>query len=155
MPLGTEVGLGLRDIVLGGDPASPPLNGHSPQFSANVRCGQTAGWTKMALGMEVGLSPGDIVFDGDPATPRKEGTPTPTQFLAHVYCGQTAGWMKTPLGTEVDLGPGHIVLGGVSALRERGTAAPSFRPCLFSHSTGTILILLSRSCKTKFSINFT
>jgi len=31
--------------------------------------------------------------------------------------------MKTPLGTEVDLGPGHIVLDGVSALRERGTAA--------------------------------
>ena len=105
MPLGTEVGLGLRDIVLGGDPASPPLNGHSPQFSANVRCGQTAGWTKMALGMEVGLGPGDFVFDGDPAIPQN----STTQFLAHVYCGQTAGWMKTPLGTEVDLGPGQIV----------------------------------------------
>jgi len=51
----------------------------------------------------------------------------PTQFLAHVYCGQTAGWMKTPLGMEVDLDPGHIVLDGVSALRDRGTAAPSFR----------------------------
>jgi len=36
--------------------------------------------------------------------------------------------MKTPLGTKVDLGPGHIVLDGVSALRERGTATPSFRP---------------------------
>jgi len=43
MPLGTEVGLGLRDIVSDGDPAPPPLKGHSPQFSANVRCGQTAG----------------------------------------------------------------------------------------------------------------
>ena len=52
-------------------PSSPPLKGHSPQFSANVRCGQTAGWTKMSLGMEVGLSPGDFVFDGDPAIPRK------------------------------------------------------------------------------------
>jgi len=49
--------------------------------------------------------------------------------LAHVYCGQMAGWMKTPLGTEVDLGSGHIVLDGVPASsRERGTAAPSFRP---------------------------
>ena len=82
----------------------------------------------MALSMEVGLSPGDFVFDGDSATPRTEGTPTTTQFLAHVYCGQTAGWMKTPLGTEVDLGRGHIVLDGVPALRETGTAAPSFRP---------------------------
>jgi len=36
--------------------------------------------------------------------------------------------MKTPLGTEVDLGRGHIVLDGVPPLRERGTAAPSFRP---------------------------
>jgi len=39
--------------------------------------------------------------------------------------------MKTPLGTEVDLGPGHIVLDGVPALRERDTAAPSFRPTSF------------------------
>jgi len=30
MPLGTEVGLGLRDIVL--DPAPPLLNWHSPYF---------------------------------------------------------------------------------------------------------------------------
>ena len=29
---------------------------------------------------------------------------------------------------EVDLGPGHIVLDAVPALRERGTAAPSFWP---------------------------
>jgi len=57
MPLGTQVGLGPGDIVLDGDPA-PPTKGHIPipQFSANVRCGQTAGWIKMPLGMEVGLS---------------------------------------------------------------------------------------------------
>jgi len=30
MPLGTEVGLGLRDIVLDGDPAPPPLKGTVP-----------------------------------------------------------------------------------------------------------------------------
>ena len=70
MPLGTEVGLGLRDIVSDGDPAPPPLK--SPQFSVNVRCGQTTGWTKMPLGMEVGLGPGDFVFDEDPVTPRKK-----------------------------------------------------------------------------------
>ena len=78
--IGTEVGLGLRDIVLDGDPDPPLLKGPSPQFSANVRCCQTAEWTKMALGMEVGLGPGDFVFDGNPATPRKEGTLTPPIF---------------------------------------------------------------------------
>jgi len=31
-------------------PSSPPPKGHSPQFSSNVRCSQTAGWTKMPLG---------------------------------------------------------------------------------------------------------
>jgi len=83
----------------------------------------------MPLGMEVGLIQGDCVRWG-PSCPQKKGTPTLTQFLAHVYCGQMAGWMKTPLDTEVDLGTGHIVLDVVPAVRERGTAAPSFRPCL-------------------------
>ena len=90
-----------------------------PQFSANVRCGQTVGWTKMSLGMEVGLGPGDFVFVGDPAPPQKKGT-VPTQFLAHVY-GQRAGWTKMPLRTEVnlepgDVGPGDVVLHGDAAL---------------------------------------
>ena len=43
--------------------------GHSPQFSAHVRCGQTAEWIKMPLGMEVGLGPSDFVLDGDSAPP--------------------------------------------------------------------------------------
>jgi len=60
--------------------------------------------------------------------PQKKGHTHPTQFLAHVYCGQTTARMKTPHGTEVELGAGHIVLDGVPAVRERGTAAPSFRP---------------------------
>ena len=30
MPLGTEVGVGLHDVILDGDPASPLLKGHSP-----------------------------------------------------------------------------------------------------------------------------
>ena len=48
-----------------------------------------------------------------------------------VYCGQTVGWIKMKLGMEVGLGPCDIVLDGDPALppgRERGTAAPSFRP---------------------------
>jgi len=105
MALGVEVGLGPGHIVLdvdpaalpiwyGGrpsrrptrhcirwDPAAPPLKGHSPsQCLANVRCGQTAGWTKMPLGMEVGLGTGDFVFDGDPATPGKRAHPPHPSF---------------------------------------------------------------------------
>ena len=45
--LGTRVGLSLGGIVLDGDPAPPPVMRHNTQFSANIRCGQTAGWTKM------------------------------------------------------------------------------------------------------------
>jgi len=60
MPLGTKVDLGPGDIVRWG---------HSPQFSAHVYCGQTAGGVKMPLGTEVGLSLGDIVLDGDQAPP--------------------------------------------------------------------------------------
>jgi len=52
--LGMEAGLGLRDIVLDHrwGPSSPSPKGSQcpPQFSANVHCGQTAGWTKMPLG---------------------------------------------------------------------------------------------------------
>jgi len=79
MPVGTEADLGLLDIVLDGDIAPPPMMGQSPQFAANVHCGQTARWTKMPLGVEVGLGAGDFVFDGDPATPRLglKGTPHP------------------------------------------------------------------------------
>jgi len=62
MPLGMEVGLSPGDFVLNGDPAPP-------QFSADVYCGQTAGWVKMPLGTPVGLGPNDIVLHGDPAPP--------------------------------------------------------------------------------------
>jgi len=49
MPLGMEVGFSPGDFVLDGDPAPFPKRGRSPQFSAHVYCGQTAGWMKMAL----------------------------------------------------------------------------------------------------------
>jgi len=45
MPLGTELGFGPGDIVLGGDPAPLPKmakRGHSPQFWGHAYCGQTA-----------------------------------------------------------------------------------------------------------------
>jgi len=40
MPLGLEVGLGLGDIVLDGDPAPPRKGADSLQFSGHVYCGQ-------------------------------------------------------------------------------------------------------------------
>jgi len=73
MPLVTEVGVGLRQIVLDGDPGPPPLKWHNPQFSANVCCGQTARWMKTPLGMEVDLGPGHIVLDAVPAV-RERGS---------------------------------------------------------------------------------
>jgi len=36
MKLGMQVGLGLGHIVLDGDPAPPPPEGHSPHFSAHI-----------------------------------------------------------------------------------------------------------------------
>ena len=82
MKLGMQVGLGPDHIVLGGDPAPPPLKGHSPQFSAHICCGQMAAWIKMSLGMEVGLGPGDFVLDGDPAlpSPKRGGAEPPPNF---------------------------------------------------------------------------
>jgi len=77
---------------------------YGPQFSANVRCGQMAGWTKMQLGMEVGLRPDDFVFDGDPATQRKKG------HSPHPIFGPCLLW---PNGwTEVNLSPSDVVLDG-------------------------------------------
>jgi len=68
-----EVGLGPGDFVLDGTLLPSPRMGRSPQFSAHVYCGQTAGWIKMVLGMEVdliGLSRGEFVLDVDPALPK-------------------------------------------------------------------------------------
>jgi len=74
MPLGMEVGFGPGHIMLDWDPA-PHKKGESPQFSAHVRCGHTAGCIKMPLGAKVGFRPGHIVLDGDPAFPRKGHSP--------------------------------------------------------------------------------
>ena len=57
MKLGTEVGLGPGHIMLDEDSAPPAkkIGQSTAQFSAHVRCGQTAGWIKMPLGVAVGL----------------------------------------------------------------------------------------------------
>jgi len=140
---GMEVGLSLGTLCYMGTQL-PPLKGHSRQFSANVRCCQTAGWTKMPIGTELNLGPGDVVLDGVAVPTPKRGTAP--HFSVHVYYVQTAAWMKTPLGTEVDLGPGHIVLGGVPALHERGTAAPPLFSAHVYCAHGRSSQLLLSSC---------
>ena len=94
MPLGTEVVLGMRDIVFDMDLATPRKRAHhSTQFLVHVYCGQMAGWMKTSLGTEVDLGPGHIVLDGVPA-PAK-GAQQPPSFrpmfivttVAHLsYC---------------------------------------------------------------------
>jgi len=69
-PLGTEVGLGPRHIVLDEDQLSHLKRGTAPHFSTHVYCGQTAGRIKMPLGTKVGLCPGHIVLHGHPAPPK-------------------------------------------------------------------------------------
>ena len=91
MPLGTEVGLSLRDTVLDGDPAPRPLKVHSPQFSANVRCGQMAAWIKMPLGTEVNLGPGDVVLDEGAAPPPKRST-APSFRSMYIVAKRLDGW---------------------------------------------------------------
>ena len=78
MALGTEIGLGPRHIVLGGEPATSPERGGAPQFSSHVHCGQTAAYIRIPLGTEVGLSLGIIVLDGNhqqPPSPKGEQVP--------------------------------------------------------------------------------
>jgi len=50
-------------------PSSPFSKGHSTQFSANVGCGQMAGWIKVPPGTELNLGPGNVVLDGAAALP--------------------------------------------------------------------------------------
>jgi len=73
---------------------SPPLKGHSPQFSAIVCCGQTAEWTKMPLGMDVGLGPARrlCVGWGPSYTPREKGHTHPHSIFGPCLLGPN-GWV--------------------------------------------------------------
>ena len=81
MKLGKDVGLGPGHIVLAGDPAPLSQKGaEPPQLSANICCGQMAGWNKMPPGREVRLSPSDIVLDGHRAPSPAKGGRSPQIF---------------------------------------------------------------------------
>jgi len=77
MALGMEMGLGPGHNVLDGDPVPLTKRGWSPQFSAHVYCGQTAGWIEVPLGTELCLGPYDIVLDGNPAPPPQKKAQPP------------------------------------------------------------------------------
>ena len=101
--------------------------GHSPQFSANVRYGQTARWIKMPLGMEVGLGPGDFVFDGDPA-PQKRAQPPifcPCLLWPNGWMDEDATWY----GSRPRPRP-YCVRTGTQLSPRKGHSTPLFGPCL-------------------------
>ena len=78
MKLGVQVGLGPGHTVLGRDPATPPLKGHSPPiFGPYLLRPNGCASIKMSLGMELGLGPGDFVIDGDPTPPPEKGGRAP------------------------------------------------------------------------------
>jgi len=124
-----------------------------------VHCRQMVGRIKMKLGVQVGLGPGYIMLDGDPAPP-------PLFLLSPLFIhsplifGQCPLWPNdwidentTWYSPEVDFGPGHIVLEGIPALRERGTAPPSFRPMSIVAMHGRPSQLLLSSCYPSFARN--
>jgi len=92
----TELGLSLGDIVLDGDPASPPQNGHSSRFLANVCCGQIAEWMKTPLSKEVDLGQGHIALDWDPVPPRKGHSSSP-------LFGPCLLWPRSPISATAEL----------------------------------------------------
>jgi len=133
----------------------PSPKGYSPQFSANVRCDQTARWTKMPPGMEIGLGPGDFVFDGIHLPPEKEkkGTPPPNFGLCLLWPN---GWMDED-ATWYRRRPRpkpHCVRRGPSS-PAKGAQQPSrlFGPCLLwprspISATAELLLQSSRLCHT-------
>jgi len=79
-------------------PSSPSPKWHSPQFSAHVYCGQTAGWIKMTSGMVVGLGPGHAVLDWNPSPlPKKGQSPPilgPCLLWPNGWVDQDATWYR-------------------------------------------------------------
>jgi len=98
MPLGGEVGLGLRDIVFDVDAASPRKKDTTTptQFLAHVYCGQMDGWMRTPLGTEVDLGPGHIVLDGSRSS-RERGTAVPLLF------GSCLFWPRSPISADAEL----------------------------------------------------
>ena len=125
-----EVGLGQGNFVLDGNSAPhSPKRGQSPQFSAHVHCGQTAGRIKMAFGMEVGLSRGHIVLDGTQLPFPKRGQSPPPIFGPFVLWPN--GWMRqdaTWYGGRPRPMRHCVRWGRDPVLPPKRDTAPNFRP---------------------------
>jgi len=76
---------------------SPKAAQATSQFSANVRCGQTAGWMKTPLGTEVDLGSRRIALDGVPAI-RERGTAAPPPLF-----GPCLLWPRSPISATAEL----------------------------------------------------
>ena len=86
--LGMQVGLGPGHTVLDGDPLPPPLNGHSPQFSAHLL--QPNGFMDHdATRHGARPRPRRLRVRWGPRSPPQKGGEAPN-FSAHVYCVKTA-----------------------------------------------------------------
>ena len=98
IPLGTEVGLSLCDILFDVDPATPRKKGTPTptQFLAHVYCGQMGRWVKAPLGTEVDLGSGHIVLDWVPV-PVKGAQHPPPLF------GQCVLWPRSPISATAEL----------------------------------------------------
>jgi len=134
-----------------------PKKGHSPEFSAHVFCGQTAGLIKMTLGMKVGLGPGHTVLDGDPAPPQKRAQPPPNFRLMSIV---TNGWMDQD-ATWYECRPQpkpHCVRRRPSSPSRRGHSSPPlFCPCLLwprSPVSATAELLLWPPCVVDAALYF-
>jgi len=133
-----------------GTPLPPPQKGcgAAPQFSADVFCGQTAGWMKLVLGMMVGLSPGDFVLNGDPAPPKGAEPPSPVfgQFLLwpNGWMHQDATWYgcrPQPRGLFVRWRPSPIAKKGAEPPKFYNMAQSLFVCSSSSSSTLCVLFL--------------
>ena len=98
--------------------------GRSPQFSALVYCGQTAGWIKMPHGMKLGLGSGHIVLDGDPA-------PLTTNSQRPQICGLFLLWQNGWMHQDATWYGGRpqptrlCVRWGPSPIPKKGAETPS------------------------------
>jgi len=98
MPLGAEVGRGLRDIVFDVDAATPRKKDTTTPNTilAHVYCGQMDGWMMTPLRTEVDLGPGHIVLDGSRSS-RERGTAVPLLF------GPCLFWPRSPISATAEL----------------------------------------------------
>ena len=142
IPLGTEVGLSLDDILLNGDPAPPRKKGTAPtQFLAHVYCGQMAGWIKVPLGTEVNRGPGDIVRWSHSSSLKRHSPPVFGLCLLWPHCSMDED--ATCYGSRPD-----CVRRGPSSPTKGAEQSLLFGPCLLwprSPITATAQLLFKMS----------